>query len=167
MPPATRWRCRRNCRPFSPESCSPPGPGPRQRLHLGELPGGTGPPLHQGLPQRRVALPDEIGQGLGEGATINIGLPAGCGDADYLHALDRVVAPAGFFVREGPVSGISFVGGANSGLAAVSGTGVGIGALVVGIITLSDVKAVINEAGSKFNLSPADMEYLARADEIK
>jgi hypothetical protein len=29
------------------------------------------------------------------------------------------------------------------------------------------LKRIINEAGSKFNLSPADMEYLARADEIK
>ena len=29
------------------------------------------------------------------------------------------------------------------------------------------LKKIINEAGSKFNLSPADMEYLARADEIK
>lgn len=29
------------------------------------------------------------------------------------------------------------------------------------------LKKIIDEAGAKFNLSPADMEYLARADEIK
>jgi len=29
------------------------------------------------------------------------------------------------------------------------------------------LKKIINEAGAKFNLSPADMEYLARADELK
>ncbi|MFH1981137.1 MAG: hypothetical protein ABIL58_04795 [Pseudomonadota bacterium] len=29
------------------------------------------------------------------------------------------------------------------------------------------LKKIINEAGAKFNLSPAEMEYLARADELK
>jgi len=36
----------------------------------------------------------EIGRDDGEGATINVGLPAGCGDADYRLVMDRIVSPA-------------------------------------------------------------------------
>jgi len=36
----------------------------------------------------------EAGRGAGEGATLNVPLPAGCGDAEYLGALQRLVAPA-------------------------------------------------------------------------
>jgi len=36
----------------------------------------------------------EIGRDAGEGATVNVGLPAGCGDADYRLVVDRVVVPA-------------------------------------------------------------------------
>jgi len=36
----------------------------------------------------------EVGAGAGEGATINIPLPAGCADAEYLHAFDEIVLPA-------------------------------------------------------------------------
>ncbi len=37
---------------------------------------------------------DEIGRGKGEGATLNVPLPAGCGDAEYIGAFQRIVAPA-------------------------------------------------------------------------
>ncbi|MFB6267008.1 MAG: histone deacetylase family protein [Halodesulfurarchaeum sp.] len=36
---------------------------------------------------------DERGQGEGEGTTLNVPLPPGSGDVDYLTAVDRVVAP--------------------------------------------------------------------------
>lgn len=36
----------------------------------------------------------ETGSGPGRGATVNVPLPGGCGDAEYLAALDRVVLPA-------------------------------------------------------------------------
>ena len=36
----------------------------------------------------------EIGQGEGLGATLNIPLPAGCGDAEYLGLMQRVIDPA-------------------------------------------------------------------------
>ena len=36
----------------------------------------------------------EIGRGDGEGATLNIPLPAGCGDAEYLGSLQRLLVPA-------------------------------------------------------------------------
>ncbi len=36
----------------------------------------------------------EAGIGRGEGATLNLPLPAGCGDAEYLGIVQRVVAPA-------------------------------------------------------------------------
>ncbi len=37
---------------------------------------------------------DEIGAGAGRGATVNVGLPAGCGDTEVLGAFDRVFVPA-------------------------------------------------------------------------
>ena len=37
---------------------------------------------------------DEIGVNEGEGCTINVPLPAGCGDAEYLRVFDEIVAPA-------------------------------------------------------------------------
>ncbi len=36
---------------------------------------------------------DEIGGGAGRGYTVNVPLPAGCGDAEYLAAFDRVLLP--------------------------------------------------------------------------
>ena len=36
----------------------------------------------------------EIGRGAGEGTTVNLPLPAGMGDAEYLHVFHRVVLPA-------------------------------------------------------------------------
>ena len=41
-----------------------------------------------------TGAPDEIGSGDGRGATINVALPAGCGDADYDAAFDEVLMPA-------------------------------------------------------------------------
>lgn len=38
---------------------------------------------------------EEIGEGLGEGTTVNIPMPAGAGDAAYLKAFQEIVAPAG------------------------------------------------------------------------
>lgn len=37
---------------------------------------------------------DEIGSGTGEGTTINVPLPAGCGDSEYLIAFEQIVVPA-------------------------------------------------------------------------
>ncbi|MEK6608794.1 MAG: histone deacetylase [Myxococcota bacterium] len=37
---------------------------------------------------------DEIGEGAGRGATVNLPLAAGMGDAEYLYAFDEVVSPA-------------------------------------------------------------------------
>jgi acetoin utilization deacetylase AcuC-like enzyme len=36
---------------------------------------------------------EECGEGEGEGFTVNVPLPAGCGDADYLQVLDSLVRP--------------------------------------------------------------------------
>jgi acetoin utilization deacetylase AcuC-like enzyme len=36
----------------------------------------------------------EIGTGRGEGATLNVPMPAGCGDAEYIGVFQRVIAPA-------------------------------------------------------------------------
>lgn len=36
----------------------------------------------------------DTGEGAGQGATLNVPLPAGSGDADYLYAFDRAVLPA-------------------------------------------------------------------------
>lgn len=36
---------------------------------------------------------DEIGEGPGAGHTVNMPLPAGCGDADFQHLFERIVAP--------------------------------------------------------------------------
>jgi acetoin utilization deacetylase AcuC-like enzyme len=36
----------------------------------------------------------EVGRGAGVGATVNVPLPAGCGDADYAAAWHEVIAPA-------------------------------------------------------------------------
>jgi acetoin utilization deacetylase AcuC-like enzyme len=36
----------------------------------------------------------EIGVGRGEGATLNVPMPAGCGDAEYIGVFQRVIAPA-------------------------------------------------------------------------
>jgi len=41
-----------------------------------------------------TGAPDEIGSGAGLGTTVNVGLPAGAGDGDLLHAFDRVFLPA-------------------------------------------------------------------------
>ncbi len=41
-----------------------------------------------------TGAPDEIGAGAGRGTTVNVGLPAGAGDGDLVHAFDRVFLPA-------------------------------------------------------------------------
>lgn len=38
---------------------------------------------------------EEIGAGAGRGFTVNVPLPAGCGDQEYLRVFDRVVLPVG------------------------------------------------------------------------
>ena len=37
---------------------------------------------------------EEVGEGEGEGATVNIPLPSGCGDEEYLKVFDEVIIPA-------------------------------------------------------------------------
>jgi len=37
---------------------------------------------------------NEIGTGRGEGATLNVPMPAGCGDAEYVGVFQRIIAPA-------------------------------------------------------------------------
>jgi acetoin utilization deacetylase AcuC-like enzyme len=41
----------------------------------------------------QTGAPDEVGSGSGEGFNVNVELPAGTGDADYLAAMERLVAP--------------------------------------------------------------------------
>ncbi len=41
----------------------------------------------------------EIGTGRGEGATLNVPMPAGCGDAEYVGVFQRVIAPAALAFR--------------------------------------------------------------------
>lgn len=51
--------------------------------------------LHQDrLFPRDSGSTDEVGSGAGRGCTVNIPLPAGCGNEAYLQAVDRVVRPA-------------------------------------------------------------------------
>ncbi|MCY7302857.1 MAG: class II histone deacetylase [Thermoleophilia bacterium] len=51
--------------------------------------------LHQdGLYPSRSGLHEQVGEGVGKGATLNIPLPAGSGSGAYLAALDQVVLPA-------------------------------------------------------------------------
>jgi acetoin utilization deacetylase AcuC-like enzyme len=42
---------------------------------------------------------DEAGRGRGEGATVNVPLPAGCGDAEYLGVLQRILVPLALAFR--------------------------------------------------------------------
>ncbi len=42
---------------------------------------------------------EEAGRGRGEGATVNIPLPAGCGDAEYVGVLRRIVVPVAMRFR--------------------------------------------------------------------
>jgi acetoin utilization deacetylase AcuC-like enzyme len=35
----------------------------------------------------------EVGSGTGRGATVNVPMPAGCGDAEYIGVMERIVAP--------------------------------------------------------------------------
>jgi acetoin utilization deacetylase AcuC-like enzyme len=41
----------------------------------------------------------EIGRGRGEGTTLNVPLPAGCGDAEYVGAFQRILVPAARWFR--------------------------------------------------------------------
>lgn len=41
-----------------------------------------------------TGAPTEVGVGMGRGATVNVGLPAGAGNAEYRAAFDQVLAPA-------------------------------------------------------------------------
>ena len=50
--------------------------------------------LHQYPLYPMQGLADETGAGAGKGATINVPLPAGCGDAAYARAFSEVVEPA-------------------------------------------------------------------------
>ncbi|HEX2484046.1 MAG TPA: hypothetical protein VHQ66_02025, partial [Myxococcota bacterium] len=42
---------------------------------------------------------DEAGVGRGLGTTLNVPMPAGCGDAEYVGAVQRIVAPAARWFR--------------------------------------------------------------------
>jgi acetoin utilization deacetylase AcuC-like enzyme len=42
---------------------------------------------------------DEVGLGRGLGATVNVPMPAGCGDVEYVGVMQRVVAPAARWFR--------------------------------------------------------------------
>jgi acetoin utilization deacetylase AcuC-like enzyme len=42
---------------------------------------------------------DEAGRGAGAGTTVNVPLPAGCGDAEYVGVLQRVIAPVALAYR--------------------------------------------------------------------
>jgi acetoin utilization deacetylase AcuC-like enzyme len=47
-----------------------------------------------GASHRQTGAPEEMGQGEGSGANLNVALPMGCGDHTYLHAFDRLVEPS-------------------------------------------------------------------------
>lgn len=49
--------------------------------------------LHQSPAYPGTGQVRETGRGAGEGFTVNIPLPAGCGDADYLLFYDRIIIP--------------------------------------------------------------------------
>jgi len=50
--------------------------------------------LHQYPFYPGTGAPNEIGEGIGKGHTINFGMPPGCNDGDYLAAFDEVLLPA-------------------------------------------------------------------------
>jgi len=47
-----------------------------------------------GITHPQTGLGDEVGRGAGKGANLNIPLPMGSGNAYYLTAFDRLIAPA-------------------------------------------------------------------------
>ncbi len=49
--------------------------------------------LHQSPHYPGTGAIDEVGRGAGAGYTVNVPLPPGCGDADYLASVDEIVAP--------------------------------------------------------------------------
>ena len=49
--------------------------------------------IHQYPHYPGTGAPEEVGRGAGRGATVNVGMPAGCGDMDYLAAYEQVVSP--------------------------------------------------------------------------
>jgi acetoin utilization deacetylase AcuC-like enzyme len=73
---------------------------------------------------------DEIGHGQGEGATLNIPLPAGCGDAEYTGALQRILVPvAQAFRPELILVSCGFDAHRDDPLAAMEVSGAGFGAM--------------------------------------
>ncbi|MFC2063212.1 histone deacetylase [Chloroflexota bacterium] len=49
---------------------------------------------HQSHHYPGTGYPDETGSGVGRGTTVNIPLPAGCGDSEYRLAFEEIVVPA-------------------------------------------------------------------------
>ncbi len=50
--------------------------------------------VHQFPHYPGTGAPTEVGEGIAAGGTVNVGLPSGCGDDDYLATFDQVFAPA-------------------------------------------------------------------------
>ncbi len=81
----------------------------------------------------------EVGVGRGEGATLNVPMPAGCGDAEYVGVFQRVLAPAARAFRpEYCIVSCGFDAHADDPLASMCVSGAGYAALTAIVRELAD-----------------------------
>jgi acetoin utilization deacetylase AcuC-like enzyme len=81
----------------------------------------------------------ETGRGAGEGATLNVPLPAGCGDAEYVGAVQRLLVPAARAFRPDVVLvSAGFDAHADDPLAAMTVTAAGFAAMAAVVRHLAD-----------------------------
>ena len=82
---------------------------------------------------------DEAGSGRGVGATVNVPLPAGCGDAEYLGVMERVLGPvARAFRPELILVSCGFDAHADDPLASMDVTGPGFRDMAASVRALAD-----------------------------
>ncbi len=81
----------------------------------------------------------EAGRGAGRGTTVNIPLPGGCGDAEYLAAFDRIILPViEQYAPEFILVSAGFDAHAADPLASMQVTGAGFGAMAARVRDLAD-----------------------------
>ncbi len=81
----------------------------------------------------------EVGRAAGEGATLNVPLPAGCGDAEYVGAVQRLLVPAAQAFRpELILVSCGFDPHADDPLAAMEVSGAGFAAMTALLRALAD-----------------------------
>ncbi len=81
----------------------------------------------------------EIGRGAGEGATVNVPLPAGCGDAEYVGCFQRILVPvARAFRPEIILVSCGFDAHADDPLASMQVSGAGFAAMATLVRALAD-----------------------------